>query len=64
MNTRKVKRHRTSDNKTGNREPRQNCRLGTVSNILLGGVNLFNVDKVTLNICSGFLVHMIRTNGI
>ena len=31
MNTRKVKRHR----KTGNREPKQNYRLGTVSNELL-----------------------------
>ena len=32
MNTRKVKRHRNSDTKTGNREPQQNYRLGTVSN--------------------------------
>ena len=37
MNTRKVKRHRNSDSKTGNREPHQNYRLGTVSNELLGG---------------------------
>ena len=37
MNIRKVKRHRNSDTKTGNREPHQNYRLGTVSNELLGG---------------------------
>ena len=36
MNTRKVKRLRNSDNKTGNREPKQNNRIGTVSNKLLG----------------------------
>ena len=36
MNTNKVKRHRNSDTKTGNREPQQNDRLGTVSNELLG----------------------------
>ena len=34
MNTRKKKRHRNSDTKTGNREPQQNFRIGTV---LLGG---------------------------
>ena len=37
MNTRKVKRHRSSDTKKGNREPQQNYRIGTVSNELLGG---------------------------
>ena len=37
MNTHKVKRHRNSDTKTGNREPQQNYRFGTVSNELLGG---------------------------
>ena len=37
MNTHKVKRHRNSDTKTGNREPQQNYRLGTVSDELLGG---------------------------
>ena len=34
MSTRKVKRHRNSDKKTtttGNREPQQNYRLGTVN---------------------------------
>ena len=36
MNKRNVKRHRNSDTKTGNREPQQNYRLGTVSNELLG----------------------------
>ena len=36
MNKHKVKRHRNSDTKTGNREPQQNYRLGTVSNELLG----------------------------
>ena len=39
MNTRKVKRYRKSDTKTGNREPQQNYRLGTVSNELLGSLN-------------------------
>ena len=37
MNTHNVKCHRNSDTKTGNREPHQNYRLGTVSNELLGG---------------------------
>ena len=37
MNTRKVKRHRNSDTKTGNIEPQQNYRLEMVSNELLGG---------------------------
>ena len=40
MNTRKVKRHLNSDTKTGNKEPQQNYRLGTVSNDLLRGLNL------------------------
>ena len=40
MNTHKVKRHRNSDNKTGNREPQQNYRLVTVSNELLGVLKL------------------------
>ena len=40
MNTHKVKRHRNSDTKTGNREPQQNYRLGTVCNELLGGLNM------------------------
>ena len=41
MNTRKVKRHRNSDIKTGNREQQQNYRLGTVSNELLGALTIF-----------------------
>ena len=38
--------------KTGNREPQQNYRLGTVSNELLGGggLNLFYVHNLTLKI--------------
>ena len=36
MDTNKVKIHRNSDTKTGNREPQQNYRLGTVSNELPG----------------------------
>ena len=36
MNKHKVKRHRNSDTKAGNREPQQNYRLVTVSNELLG----------------------------
>ena len=36
MNTRKAKRHRNYDTKTGNREPQQNLCLGMVSNELLG----------------------------
>ena len=39
MNSHKVKCHRNS--KTGNRESHQNYRLGTVSNELLGGLNMF-----------------------
>ena len=30
MSTHKVERHRNSDTKTGNREPQQNYRLGTL----------------------------------
>ena len=43
MNTHKGKRHKNSDPKTGNREPQQNYRLGTVNNELLGGggLNMF-----------------------
>ena len=37
MNTRKVNVTETLTPKTGNREPQQNYRLGTVSNKLLGG---------------------------
>ena len=37
MNKHQVKHHRNSDTKTGNREPHQNHRIGTVSNELLGG---------------------------
>ena len=33
MNICKVKHHRNSTSKTGNREPQQNYRLGTVSNV-------------------------------
>ena len=36
INTHNVKRHRNSDTKTGNKDPQQNYRLGTVSNELLG----------------------------
>ena len=39
MKTRKVKRHRNSDTKIGNREPQQNYRLGTTRIELLGGLN-------------------------
>ena len=42
INTRKVKRHRNSDTKIGNREPQQNNRFGTVSTELLGGFNWFD----------------------
>ena len=41
MNTRKVKRNRNSDTKTGIREPQQNYRLGTASNALLEGASDF-----------------------
>ena len=34
MNPRKVKRHRTSDTKTGNREPQQNRRKSLCPNQL------------------------------
>ena len=37
MNKHKVKHHRNSDTKTGDREPRQNHRLGTVCNEFLRG---------------------------
>ena len=40
MKTRKVKRHQNSDTKTGNREPKQSYRLGTVNNESLGVVKL------------------------
>ena len=43
MNTRKVKRHRNSDTKTGKRGPQQNYRLGTASNNLRGGGGLKQV---------------------
>ena len=36
MNKGKVKRHRNSDTKAGNREPQHNYCIGTVSNELLG----------------------------
>ena len=49
MNTRKVKHHRNSDTKTGNRELQQNYRIGTVCNELLGSLNLFNVHNLTLS---------------
>ena len=39
MNTRKVKRHRNSDNKNRQQRTTKNYRLGTVSNELLGGLN-------------------------
>ena len=38
-----MKRHRNSDTKTGNREPQQNYRLGTISNELRGGGGLKHV---------------------
>ena len=38
INTRKVKRHRNCDTKTGDREPQENFRLGTVSNELFRGL--------------------------
>ena len=41
MNKHKVKHHRNSDTKTGNREPHQNHRLGSVSNkFVWGGLKL------------------------
>ena len=46
MNTHKVKRHRISDTKTGNREPQQNYRLGTVSNELLGAEKCFTAPTL------------------
>ena len=50
MNTHKVKHHRISDTKTGNREPQQNYRPGTVSNKLPGeGLNLFYVHNLTIS---------------
>ena len=39
INTRKVKRHRNYDTKTGNRETQQNNLLETVRNELLGALN-------------------------
>ena len=36
LNTHKVKRYRNCDTKTGNIEPKQNYRIETVSNELLG----------------------------
>ena len=56
MNTHKVKRHRNSDTKTGNRDPQQNYRPGTVNNELLGGLSMFtapnspSVSEVVQNI--------------
>ena len=47
MNKHKVKRHRNSDTKTGNRGPQQNYRLGTVSDRLLGGGGLTNFTGPT-----------------
>ena len=45
----KVKHHRNSDTKTGNKEPHQNHRLGTVSDDLLGvvGFNMFYGTNLT-----------------
>ena len=40
MNTRKVKLTETLTSKTGNKEPQQNYRIGTVRNELLGGGGL------------------------
>ena len=45
MNNHKMKRQRNFDTKTGNREPQQKFRLGTVSNELMGGGG-----KPTLNL--------------
>ena len=39
--------------KTGNREPHQNHRLGTVSNELLGGLNMFYGTNLTLSYWRG-----------
>ena len=49
MDTHKVKRHKNSDTKTGNREPQQNYRIGTVSNELLGGLNMFYGANLALS---------------
>ena len=52
MNTRKVKRHRNSDTKnTGNREPKQNYRLGTVSS---------NTAKYILKIKSAPIIYQTK----
>ena len=48
MNKHEAKHHSNSDTKTGNREPHQNHRLGTVSNELLGGLNMFYWPNPTL----------------
>ena len=54
INTHTVKRHQTSDTpKTGNREPQQNYCIGTVSNELLGGLNMFYGTNLALSFCSG-----------
>ena len=63
MNTRKQNVNKTPTPKPGNREPQQNYRLGTASNELLGALNYFHGPNLTLNICSGSLVHIIRTDG-
>ena len=50
MNTHNVTHHRNYDTKLGtdNREPQQNYRIGTVSNDLLGGLNMFYGDNLAL----------------
>ena len=53
ITTNKMKRHQNSDSKTGNREPQQNYRLGTVSNELLGGLNTSYGANLALSFGSG-----------
>ena len=56
MNTRKVKRHRNSDTKnTGNREPKQNYRLGTVST---------NTAKYILNIKIAPIIYQTKKGNV
>ena len=49
MNTHKVKRHRNSDTKNRQQRTKQNYRLGTVSNELLGDLNMFYDANLALN---------------
>ena len=50
MNKHKVKHHRNSDTKKGNRQPQENYLLGTVSNELLKSMRLERLDRETIGI--------------